>query len=73
VYWSLQEVWIKKGREAASGILLELYPKAVLRKGYEGGSVAILDRLPAARCDRSDTCDVRCRSYGLRRAGRRQQ
>ena len=32
MHWSLQEVWIKKGREAASGILLELYPKAVLRK-----------------------------------------
>lgn len=44
----MQELWTQEGRAPPAVILLELYPEAVLRNGYEGGPVAILDRLHAA-------------------------
>ena len=42
----MQELWSQKGRRVPPAvILLELYPKALTRKGYVGGTAAILTKL----------------------------
>ena len=44
----MQELWTQKERAPPAVILLELYPEALIRKGYVGGTAAILHTLHAA-------------------------
>lgn len=44
----MQELWTQKGRVPPAVILLELYPEALARKGYVGGTATILGTLHAA-------------------------
>ncbi len=45
---AMQELWTQKGRVPPAVILLELYPEALARKGYVGGTATILGTLHAA-------------------------
>lgn len=44
----MQELWTEPGRVPPAVILLELYPKALARKGYMGGTAAVLGKMHAA-------------------------